>query len=297
MSIRPAIIIPPTYYLDTSAVRHLVEDPARAMLRQRVERLVSERRLLLCTSYAMVEEVLTASTDERQRRDALLFARVVTPNRLQRSVTGLIRQWAEGPRVLRCKPDFMNWANLTTSLNRLIVNPPLHLKEGRDSLRARGTKFRNGMIAWLEADGYLEEARKNTRRWTKPQQFFPEAQQLADTLFASKERYCLLWKSFMEDPKDPVSVEQAWASRDNPWVQLYTRLALLGVARRVLTQTKEKNLQNDYYDSIHVVCASVADGIVTDDRKLAQAIEHLRDRGIPKVWSLDSWSGEIWLSC
>ncbi|MEO6596464.1 MAG: hypothetical protein ABIP94_17065 [Planctomycetota bacterium] len=189
MIIRPPIIIPPTCYLDTSAVRHLVEDPARTMLRQRVVRLVSEGRLLLCTSYAMVEEVLTASTDERQRRDALVFARVVTPNRLQRSVRGLIRQWAGGPEVLRCKPDFMDWANLTTSLNRLIVTPPPSLKEGRDSLRARGTKFRNGMIAWLEADGYLEEAQKDIRRWTQPQQFFPEAKRLADTLFASQERY------------------------------------------------------------------------------------------------------------
>ena len=50
---------------------------------------------------------------------------------------------------------------------------------------------------------------------------------------------------------------------------------------------------NDYYVSIHFVGSSVADAMVTDDGRLCRAITNLRTRGIPKVWSLETWAAEV----
>jgi hypothetical protein len=295
---RSSVFVPPLFYLETSAVRHLVEDPARASLRQRIESLVAQNRLLLCTSYVMVEELITSTRTVAARRTAIAFARDLTPRRLLGSFEAVVRRWVvDGPNCTKYERDFVDWRCIARKLDEVVAKPPPHLMVGRDALRARAKKFRDDIASRLRSDGYPGKRKRSRRHWELPQNLFAEVRWLTRQLFRSPDRYVALWRPLVNDPNAPVSAAQAWESRKNPWVQLYTRLGLLGVARQLLLGTSDARLVNDYYDSIHVVCTSVADGLVTDDADLEQAIWHLRSRGIPKVWSLADWPSETERVC
>jgi hypothetical protein len=288
------ILRTPIFYLETSAFRHLIEQPHRAQLRARVTRLVGEHRLVLCTSLVTIEELITTIRDEKRLTAALAALRSLTDRHLSHAQNHeLLQQWIRGgPNHQRCEGTFVSWRSLERDLRESRAQRNEFIA-GRDRLRERDALFRTRMRRRLQIDGYPGPRARPRSHWDDPELLYAEVRFLGDQLFGEPERLVALVKPLLRiGPKD-LTPEQVWTSRLNPWMCLYTRRVVEGVAKQVLRGTPEKNLRNDYYDDIHLLQASVADALVVDDARLAESIQHLRLGSVPRVFLLQEWGAEL----
>jgi len=286
------IVVPPLFYLETSAVADLLEELRFNPLRQRIERLSSVGRLLLCTSLATVEELVTTMPTEAELVAALKWLRGVTPGRLIRLKNAdVVRRWI----VHAAAPDadrhacFAQW-------NPLLDNPSDRrpaLEVWRDSLRASHLKFLDHYKQMFSSPGFPAFLGRKPQYWTDPTNLFREVRILVDGVFDSPAKFVELVQKFVPVGAPGFAEERVWECRENPWVQLWLRHLFSGVAKQVLRGTSDEDLRNDAYDGQHILFASVSDALITNDRRLAEAITHLGSGDVPRVFMLKDWGDEL----
>jgi hypothetical protein len=86
--------------------------------------------------------------------------------------------------------------------------------------------------------------------------------------------------------------EQVRQNRNGPWLVLSLHLRMLTVAKCWLRGTKPDSRRNDAYDLIHVLSASFADAIVTQDGDLRRAIACFGDAPT-RTLAVDEWLDEL----
>jgi len=284
------IVIPPTHYLETSAMSDLARGPRFSKLRHQVQQLTAQSLLLVCTSGVTVEELLRNRSRAARQVD-IDFARSVTPRSLITGFHPMLREMLlGGHRTTRCAPRFEDWRRMNALLVKATRNPPAQLLEQGDALRKHYATTREALARWVVGQGYPGRRARPRQYWNDPRNVCTEAIYLTRyRVFQNRARYADLFRTWVQDPNDPVTEDIAWRGRLNPWVRFYVRAWMLAVAKRVLRNTPEQDLINDYYDLAHVLSSSVADGIVTQDRALREAIQILGN-GTIRAWSLDEWA-------
>lgn len=287
-----SIVVPPLFYLETSAVESLVEEDCFTDLRHRAEFLTSAGRLLLCTSLRTVEEMVTTMPTEQALVAAVKWLRGVTPGRLIRLQNeDIVRRWvlhAAAPHADR-ESSFAQW---NPSLD-FLAGRRSALEVWRDEGRGKYQKVLDhyrGVFAAPEFPAFLGKKREY---WADPVNLYREVPGLVDHYFDSPAKFVELVERFVPVGSGEFTEERVWECRKNPWVQLWLRHQFSGVVKQVLRGTSDDTLRNDYYDGLHIMFASGSDAFVTNDRRLAEAVTHLRPGDVPRVFMLKEWDAEL----
>ncbi|MFO0448596.1 MAG: hypothetical protein ACK52I_08030 [Pseudomonadota bacterium] len=286
------IVVPPLFYLETSAVADLLEEPRFKALRERIERLSSAGRLLLCTSLSTLEELVTTMPTEPELVAAVKWLRGVTPSRLIRLQNeDVVRRWvlhATAPDADR-QSCFAQW-------NPRLDNPARRrsaLKVWRDDLRATHVRFLDRYKQLFSSPEVPAFLGRKPQYWTDPANLFREVRLLVDGLFDSPAKFVELVQKLVPIGTPGFTEDRVWECRENPWVLLWLGHLFTGVAKQVLRRTSDDDLRNDAYDGRHIMFASVSDALVTNDRRLAEAVTHLRPGEVPRVFMLKDWGAEL----
>jgi hypothetical protein len=286
------IVVPALFYLETSAVAELLEEPRFKALRERIERLSGAGRLLLCTSLSTVEELVTTLPTEPELVAAVKWLRGVTPGRLIRLQNeDVVRRW-----VLHAATPDADRQSCFAKWNPRLANPAERrsaLEVWRDELRATHLRFLDHykkMFSSPEVPAFLG---RKPQYWTDPTNLFREVRLLVDGLFDSPAKFVALVQKFVPVGTPGFTEDRVWECRKNPWVQLWLGHLFTGVVKQLLRGTSDDDLHNDAYDGRHIMFASVSDALITNDRRLAEAITHLRPDGAPRVFMLDDWGEEL----
>ncbi len=286
------IVVPPLFYLETSAVRELLEAAGLAGLRQRVEHWAGADRLLLCTSLSTVEEIVTTIPTQPEAVAAVRWLRGVTPGRLIRLQNeDVVRRWvvhAAAPHTDR-ESSFAQWNPILD----YIPGRRSALEVWRDELRAKHMKFLTHYRLIFSSPEFPAFLGRKKEYWTAPVNLFREVRVLVDGLVDSPAKFVELVQRFVPVGTPGFTEDRVWGCRNNPWMQLWLRHLFAGVAKQVLRGTNDDDLRNDAYDGRHIMFASLSDAIVTNDRRLAEAITHLRTGACPPVFMLTDWGKEL----